>query len=94
MAARYYGDGVKAELLRRYNEGVRELTAGHELFVPVYDDGYGAQAEYEVLDGENLWAIAKKVYGKGHLWNEIWEANKDRLKNPDAVRAGVVLRIP
>lgn len=50
--------------------------------------------DHEVQPGENLWAISKQHYGTGARWQEIYEANQDLLRNPDAVRAGMLLRIP
>jgi len=49
-----------------------------------------------VNKGETLTAIAKQHYGpeRGSLWRRIWEANKDRLANPDRLDAGQKLVIP
>lgn len=94
VAKKLYGDEKRAGLLRRDNEGLTELKAGQELLVAVVDDRPGKGASYEVLEGESLWRIAKKVYGAGSRWKEIYDANRDTLGSPDAVRAGVVLRIP
>ena len=44
--------------------------------------------------GESLWKIAKKVYGAGHRWGEIYEANRQVLASPEALSPGIVLRIP
>jgi len=49
---------------------------------------------YRVEDGDSLWVISKKVYGKGSLWEKIYEANRDQLKSPDSVKPGMGLRIP
>ena len=105
LAERYYGDASYARLLRRANEGQNELGLGQQLLVPTHDDGVSGEpvapapipagaVTYVALDGESLWVIAKKSYGKGHLWPRIWEANKDRLENPDFVPEGVTLVIP
>jgi nucleoid-associated protein YgaU len=47
-----------------------------------------------VKDGESLWKIAKLELGDGGRWNEIYEANRDVLSKPEAVHAGLKLRIP
>jgi len=97
LAARFYGDAGRADLLRRVNEGRDQVPAGEQIFVPVFDErGAGATAgrTYEVEDGDSLWVIAKKQYGRGTDWERIFQANLDRLTSPDAVRAGMVLRIP
>jgi len=48
----------------------------------------------KVEEGDSLWVISKKVYGRGALWEKIFDENKDRLSSPDDVRAGMELRIP
>jgi nucleoid-associated protein YgaU len=54
----------------------------------------GAGGSYKVIDGDSLWVISKKVYGKGSRWEEIYEANRDLLDSPDDVAVDMVLRIP
>ena len=49
---------------------------------------------YKVVDGDSLWVISKKVYGKGHMWERIYKANTDLLESPEAVKPGMGLRIP
>lgn len=49
---------------------------------------------YTVKDGDNLWKIAKQMYGDGSKNMQIYEANKDTIKNPDVIHAGMVLVIP
>ena len=45
---------------------------------------------------DSLWRIASYdfIYGNGNLWNKIYEANKDKIKDPSVIRAGQVLTIP
>jgi nucleoid-associated protein YgaU len=49
---------------------------------------------YTVVAGDSLSKIAKKIYGDGKRWKEIFEANKDKIKNPDLIHPGQVLKIP
>ena len=51
---------------------------------------------YVVKKGESLWSIAAKseVYGKASRWRRIFDANRDQLKTPDQVKAGMTLKIP
>ena len=46
--------------------------------------------------GESLWSIAAKpdIYGKATRWRRIFDANRDLLKSPDRLKAGMKLRIP
>ena len=51
--------------------------------------------DYKVVAGDNLWNIAVKFYGKGYLYNKIYEANKAKIgDNCDLIRPGLVLHIP
>ena len=49
---------------------------------------------YTVVAGDSLSKISKKIYGEAGRWKEIWEANKDQIKNPDLIHPGQVLKIP
>jgi nucleoid-associated protein YgaU len=49
---------------------------------------------YTVVAGDNLSKIAKRFYGDANQWKRIFEANKDKLKNPDLIHPGQVLRVP
>ncbi len=49
---------------------------------------------YTVLKDDTLQKIAKKFYGSYSQWIKIYDANKDKLKNPNFVRPGTVITIP
>jgi hypothetical protein len=49
---------------------------------------------YEVVPGDTLGGIAKRMYGKASLYMKIFEANRDILDNPDRIKVGQKLRIP
>ena len=49
---------------------------------------------YEVVSGDSLSKIAKKKYGNANLWRQIYDANKDVIKNPDLIQVGWKLKIP
>jgi len=56
--------------------------------------GESATRTYTVVAGDSLSKIAKKIYGNAGRWKEIFEANKDTIKNPDLIHPGQVLKIP
>ena len=56
--------------------------------------GTAAAAEYTVVKGDSLWRIAKEHLGSGLKWKEIYEANKDKIKDPNLIFVGQVLEIP
>ena len=49
---------------------------------------------HTVADGETLSLLAFKYYGSPNKWDKIFDANRDKLKNPDQVRPGMTLKIP
>ena len=44
--------------------------------------------------GDSLSRISKQYYGTSARWNDILQANKDVIRNPDALTLGTKLRIP
>jgi len=53
--------------------------------------GASSTKEYVVVSGDNLTKIGKKFNVK---WKDIFEANKDKIKNPDHIEPGWKLNIP
>ena len=49
---------------------------------------------YTVRAGDTLSKIAKERLGDASRYNEIFEANKDQLSDPDKIKPGQVLNIP
>jgi nucleoid-associated protein YgaU len=49
---------------------------------------------YVVQQGDTLSQIAKSVYGEATRWREIYEANKQKIKDPKIIRPGQELHIP
>ena len=45
-------------------------------------------------DGGTLSGIARLFYGKPGKWKDIYEANRDTIKDPNSIRSGQVLVIP
>jgi len=53
-----------------------------------------AARTYTVQPGDSLSKISKQVYGNASMYMKIFEANKDKLDDPDKIRPGMDLRIP
>jgi nucleoid-associated protein YgaU len=53
-----------------------------------------SKGTYVVQSGDSLWAIAKKQYGDGAKYTKIYNANKDKIKNPSLIYPGQKLVIP
>ncbi|HSI08895.1 MAG TPA: LysM peptidoglycan-binding domain-containing protein [Rariglobus sp.] len=49
---------------------------------------------HTVSSGDSLSKISKQYYGTANRWNDILQANKDVIRNPDALVLGTKLRIP
>lgn len=49
---------------------------------------------YVVEKGDSLSKIAKKFYGEANAWHRIFEANRERIKDPDMIQPGWKLHIP
>jgi nucleoid-associated protein YgaU len=53
-----------------------------------------ATKTYIVVSGDSLSKIAKREYGDASKWKQIYEANRDLLKDPDKIFPGQKLKIP
>lgn len=49
---------------------------------------------YKVREGESLGSIAQKFYNRASKWSLIYEANMDKIKDPNRLRPGIEIVIP
>ena len=49
---------------------------------------------YTVVAGDSLSKIAKRELGDAGKWNAIYEANRDKIENPNLIHPGQVLTLP
>jgi nucleoid-associated protein YgaU len=47
-----------------------------------------------VQPGNSLWRLARSTYGDGTRYSVIYEANKDRIRDPDLIYPGQVFDLP
>ena len=47
-----------------------------------------------VQPGFTLWAIARENYGDGVMYVQVFEANRDKIKDPDLIYPGQVFTVP
>jgi len=47
-----------------------------------------------VVSGDSLSKIAKREYGDANKWPRIYEANRDKIKDPNLIHPGQELKIP
>lgn len=47
-----------------------------------------------VKSGDSLSRIAKRELGDANQWKAIYEANRDKIEDPDMIHPGQVLNLP
>ncbi|NJM83720.1 MAG: LysM peptidoglycan-binding domain-containing protein, partial [Tabrizicola sp.] len=47
-----------------------------------------------VQPGFTLWGIAQEQLGDGVFYVQVFDANRDKIKNPDLIYPGQVLALP
>lgn len=88
-----YHDGTKWNVIYEANKDLIEnpnlIYPGWVLLIPGLD-------VYKVIPGDCLWRIASyiSVYGNARKWAEIYEANKDKIKDRDLIYPGQEFTIP
>jgi hypothetical protein len=51
-------------------------------------------ADYTVQRNDSLYKIAESQLGSGDRWSEIYELNKDAVKDPSLIYTGQILKLP
>lgn len=70
---------ARVELPFSRAEPVRDLAEGTVVFVQ---------------PGNSLWRLARRSYGQGLRYTEIYQANKDQIRDPDLIYPGQVFILP
>lgn len=47
-----------------------------------------------VQPGNSLWRIARRLYGEGPLYTEIYRANQSQIQDPDLIYPGQIFTLP
>jgi LysM repeat protein len=71
-----------------------ELAAAAAWWSTNYSLLLSAPAFYTVQPGDTLWAISERYYGHGRHYNDIYNANRDKLHSPDLIYPNQRLTIP
>lgn len=84
-------DKVKAALIAGNIEGIAKVDADAlETETPQeVEDLF-----YEIQKGDTLWRVAEIYYQDGSRYKEIFEANREVIKDPDKIYPGQMIRIP
>ncbi|MGR3435181.1 MAG: LysM peptidoglycan-binding domain-containing protein [Shimia sp.] len=80
---------IETPFLREDPEAVVALAEGSDATT-----GPIEEALLTVQPGATLWAIARDRYGEGQLYVKLFEANRDRIRDPDLIYPGQVFDIP
>ena len=82
-------EAVKDQLWNTYNQIDPDYRSGD--VVMNLTTAEGDSEEYEVQKGDSLSKIASRY---GITWKDIYEANRDKISNPDLIQPGWKLKIP
>ena len=83
----------KAILMAGNVLGVQKVNAD-ELKAPPATESEKNVAFYEIQKGDTLSAIARNHYGDANKYHQIFEANREVIKDPDRIFPGQKIRIP
>ena len=70
---------------------VKRVDASYADIWPDINIGAG---KYTVQSGDSLSKIAKRVYGDANAYHQIFNANTDKLDDPDRIQVGQELVLP
>lgn len=95
---RLVGSKAAAELLQPAAQSELELTPTNptlQAFVSVDPELLRFRSGKAIIRrGDTLWAIARRVYGRGALYPRIFEANRELIRSPGRIFPGQVLLLP
>ncbi|HEX6333281.1 MAG TPA: LysM peptidoglycan-binding domain-containing protein [Flavisolibacter sp.] len=83
-------EDVKKQLWDLYGQIDPDYRSG-DLVMNIQSLGGTSQEEYTVVKGDSLSKIGEKY---GIPWKDIYEANRDQIKDPDLIHPGWKLKIP
>jgi len=93
--------GLSDAQVEQLQQGQDKLAAGDSAtaFLLLQELNAQLQSEtrsYVVQEGESLWHVAgqQAVYGNSYLWPLVWQANKDKVKQPYQLYKGLRLTVP
>jgi len=88
-------EATKQRVWDEYNRIDPDMRSGDLMLDLQVGDGGSADGEgefYTVRSGDSLSKIATNY--EGVSWQDIFEANKDQIKDPNLIQPGQKLRIP
>lgn len=77
-----------------YSDLIADIQAPAAAAAAAAAGGSTRSRTYTVQPGDSLSKISREVYGNANQYMRIFEANKDKLSDPDKIKAGMELLIP
>lgn len=73
-----------------------KVTARAELPVQVSKTppDFPRDANIVVQPGNSLWRLARRTYGDGFLYTEIYQANREQIRDPNLIYPGQIFALP
>ena len=90
-------DAIKQANPNWQSELVADLTVDAQAAAATAGQGTVQESKartYTVQSGDSLSKISQQFYGKAGEYNKIFEANRDKLSDPNKIQPGQVLNIP
>ncbi len=75
----------------------QELARISQGLKPISDDiwkevaGTRIEEKYEVVAGDTLYSISKRLFDDSKYWPKIWSFNNSSIRNPHRIRPGMIL---
>ncbi|KPQ20216.1 MAG: Nucleoid-associated protein YgaU [Rhodobacteraceae bacterium HLUCCA24] len=91
---------LRIDALGEAGEVTQRIETPFERIAPETLADAAAEAEAKgrqlvtVQRGNTLWGISRRNYGRGILYVRIFDANRDRIRDPDLIYPGQVFTIP
>ncbi len=81
-------EGIESEAVKEKQKEAVQKKVEEETGYTLY------KVKYNPAKRDCLWRIAVKFYNDGFKWKVIYDANRDKVKNPDLIKPGWTLKIP
>ncbi|MDP3948037.1 MAG: LysM peptidoglycan-binding domain-containing protein, partial [bacterium] len=91
LATQDLAESLAAEERQVAAEFERQVAIGREAADFVEEP---AASAYIVKRGDSLWKIALSSYGRGERWIDVWNANRENIREPDLIYQGQGLVMP
>lgn len=89
-----FGKSLKTSTSTTNKKTATKKTTKKEKKVTSTPKASSAKRTYTVKRGDCLWNIAKRFYGNGAKYTKIYDANTNKIANPNLIYPGQVFVIP